>query len=115
MHGKGQLVLGHWFIKHIINVQVFLNFSLLLIRSWLNAFGVLEFFFFLCCIWQPNYSHYIASNYLKEVATYNYVHVSENNAMSNTAGLHVHWRKLSVLSQQISERVNTTACTQAKM
>lgn len=73
------------------------------------------FFFFLCCIWQPNYSHYIASNYLKEVATYNYAHVSENNATSNTAGLHVCWRKQSVLSQQISERVNTTACTQAKM
>lgn len=38
-------------------------------------------------MWQPNYSHYIASNYLKEVATYNYVRVSENNAMANTTAL----------------------------
>lgn len=93
----------------------FLNFTLLVIRPRLDAFCVLGIFFFLCCIWQPNYSHYIALNYLKEVATHNYVHVSENNAMSNTVGLHVHRRKQSVLPQQRSERVNATACAQAKM
>lgn len=55
----------------------------------------------LCHTWQPNYSHFIASNYLKEVATHNYVHMSDFNAMSNTT--------------QLPEGVNTTACTQAKI
>lgn len=55
----------------------------------------------LCHIWQPNYSHFVASKYLNEVATYNYVHISDNNAMSNTT--------------QVPEGVNTAACTQAKI
>lgn len=60
-----------------------------------------RFFLSLCHIWQPNYSHFIASNYVKEVATRNYVHISDTNAMSSAT--------------QIPEGVNTTACTQAKI
>lgn len=58
-------------------------------------------FLFLCHIWQRNYSHFIASNYLKEVATHNYVHINDTNTTSNTTVL--------------PEGVNTTACTQAKI
>lgn len=59
------------------------------------------FFLSLCHIWQPNYSHFTVSNYVKEVATHYYMHISDTNAMSSAT--------------QIPEGVNTTACTQAKI